>query len=217
MLFVGDSYLFDLQWGARAALEAAGVIVDTLPRLGFGLNITTWDWKTQWRREVTRFRPDVVVAVWGIFDVDLLHHVGVDEYQRMLDSAIDVLSARHATVVLFGLAASVGDDRGAPVTFNDVWKAVPARRSGVIYIDPDPVLSPHGVPEVMVTTDAGEVRVRKPDGRHFCAGGSLRFGQTLLELALEWWAVPEPTTAWQTGDWLAESAYTTQPGDCPSA
>jgi peptidoglycan/LPS O-acetylase OafA/YrhL len=215
MLFVGDSYLFDLQYGGRAALEAAGVVVDTLPRLGFGL-ATTWDWKTAWRREVTRFKPDVVVGLWGIFDVELLQRVGVDEYQRQLGTAIDLLSARHATVVLFGLAASVGDDRGAALTLNDVWSAVPERRSGVIYVDPDPVLSPHGVPEVTLATTAGAVRVRKSDGRHFCPGGARRFGDAMLELVNAWWAVPSPPPDWETGDWLAVSAYVDPPGLCPS-
>jgi hypothetical protein len=214
-MFVGDSYLFDLQWGARAALEAAGVVVDTLPRLGFNLADTRWDWKTVWRREVARFKPDVVVAVWGILDVGLLRGVGVDNYQRMLDSAIDVLSARHSTVVLFGLAASVNDDRGSALTLNDVWSAVPARRPGVIYVDPDPILSPHGVPEATFTTAAGTVRVRKPDGDHFCPGGALRFGRAMLELTNEWWAVPSPSASWETGDWLAEPAYVDPPGACP--
>jgi peptidoglycan/LPS O-acetylase OafA/YrhL len=217
VLFVGDSYLFDLQWGGRAALEAAGVVVDTLPRLGFNLADTSWDWKTMWKREVTRFKPDVVVAVWGIIDVDLLRGVGVDAYQRMLDSAISVLSSTHATVVLIGLAASINDDRGSPVTVNTVWSAVPARRTGVIYVDPDPILSPHGVSEATFATTAGPVRVRKPDGDHFCPGGALRFGQAMLELVHTWWAVPSPTTAWQTGDWLAEPAYVDPPGACPAA
>jgi peptidoglycan/LPS O-acetylase OafA/YrhL len=216
VLFVGDSYLFDLQWGARAALEAAGVVVDTMPHLGFNLAITQWDWKALWQREVTRFKPDVVVAVWGIIDVQILRVVGIDNYQRMLDEAIDILAARHATVVLFGLAASVNDDRGSALTFNDVWSAVPARRAGVIYVDPDPILSPHGVPEATFATTAGTVRVRKPDGDHFCPGGSLRFGRAMLELTNAWWAVPSPTTAWETGDWLAEPAYVDPPGACPA-
>jgi hypothetical protein len=217
VLFVGDSYMFDLQWGGRAALEAAGVVVDSLPRLGFNLADTSWDWKAAWKREVTRFNPDVVVAVWGIFDVGLLREVGLDEYQRRLDAAIDLLSSRRATVVLFGLAASVNDDRGSLLTLNDVWSAVPARRSGVIYVDPDPILSPHGVSEATFTTANGPVRVRKSDGDHFCPDGSVRFGEAMLELVNRWWAVPAPTMAWQTGDWLAQPAYVDPPGACPPA
>jgi hypothetical protein len=87
----------------------------------------------------------------------------------------------------------------------------------VIYVDPDPILSPHGVSEATFATTNGSVRVRKSDGDHFCPDGSVRFGEAMLELVNTWWAVPAPTTAWQTGNWLAQPAYVDPPGACPPA
>lgn len=71
VLLVGDSLMFDAVPAIEAAFAATGAaVVRSQPWLGSGLTKTDlFDWRARWPAWVAEFRPDLVVALIGAWDV----------------------------------------------------------------------------------------------------------------------------------------------------
>jgi hypothetical protein len=121
--------------------------------------------------------------------------------------------------VIVGLAPSQTsglDTSPVGLEINDVFASMVTAFPGkVVYLDPDPVVAPDGVPRLNIDTPEGPVRVRKADLSHFCPDGSARFGMAVTTLLSDVAAVPVPDPAsWAYGEWRADGRFNDPPGAC---
>jgi peptidoglycan/LPS O-acetylase OafA/YrhL len=213
VMTVGDSLMFDAQPGLGAALKSTGrVTVRNAGILGFGLE-RPYPWRTEWKRLLRENRPELIVAMWGGWDVKTLQEKGPEQYQALLDEAVNVLTSTGARVIFIGLPASLdgwGNSAAAiPRDVNVFYAALPERFPGkVVYLNPDPIISPDGVPVLEVEqSDGSWLRVRKIDYDHFCPGGSARIGLAVLALVRPAHQLPDRGLSWVSGSWTKDQRY----------
>jgi peptidoglycan/LPS O-acetylase OafA/YrhL len=218
VLLFGDSYMYDASPGMAAALDATGVVDATQSGL-FGFTLTKGPWQVTLRDQLKDHRPELVVAMWARFDAAWMAEHGREAYEPKLREAIGMMVDAGATVVIVGLAPSQTsglDTSPVGLEINDVFASMVTAFPGqVVYLDPDPVVAPDGVPRLTIETPAGPLRVRKADLSHFCPDGSARFGMAVTTLLDDVAAVPVPDpAAWAYGDWRADGRFNDPPGAC---
>ena len=218
VLLVGDSYMYDAAPGIAAALEATGT-ANAVQAGMFGFTITDDRGGDTLRRLVAEHRPDLVVTMWAAFDAAWLADHDADEYRRLLDAAMEDLTAGGTTVVVIGFAPSMTpgiDPEPVDRTINRYLADLPARFPGsVLYLDPDPVVAPSGEASRWLDTGEGRLLVRKVDLGHFCGDGAARFGSAVGELVGWLTGAPAADPAeWWAGSWRTEPRYDDPPGAC---
>jgi peptidoglycan/LPS O-acetylase OafA/YrhL len=218
VLLFGDSYMYDASPGMAAALDATGLVDPTQSGL-FGFTLTKGPWQVTLHDQLKDHRPELVVAMWARFDAAWMAEHGRDAYEPKLREAIGMMVDEGATVAIVGLAPSQTsgiDTSPVGLEINEVFASMVTAFPGkVVYLDPDPIVAPDGVPRLSIDTPAGPVRVRKADLSHFCPDGSARFGMALTTLLGDVAAVPVPDPGvWAYGDWRADGRFNDPPGAC---
>jgi hypothetical protein len=218
VLLFGDSYMFDASPGMAAALQSTGV-VDVAQAGLWGFTITHGDWRKAILERLDQARPELVVAMWARFDEAWLDEHGAAAYEPKLREAIGLMVSHRASVAIVGLAPSQTDgvdtapvDRNINRLFESMVDDFPGQ---VVYVDPDPIVAPDGLPHLSIQGPAGPLRVRKADLSHFCPDGSARFGEALTTLLTRVAAVPSPDPArWAFGRWRSDGRFDDPHGAC---
>jgi hypothetical protein len=213
VMTVGDSLMFDAQPGMKAALESTGrVYFSNASVLGFGL-ARPYPWRSEWKRLIRDRKPEVIIAMWGGWDIKLYNEIGADAYRTLLDEAIGILTSGGAHVMFIGLPPSLdgwgGVAREVPRDINAFYRALPNRfPNQVTYMNPDPYVAPAGVPVLEVKqADGSWLRVRKIDFDHFCPGGAARLGYGVLTLMRPAFQLPDNGSNWVFAKWVKDSRY----------
>ena len=218
VLLFGDSYMYDASPGMAAALDATGVIDSTQSGL-WGFTLTEGPWRRTLEDQLADHRPELVVAMWARFDAAWLAEHGRAAYEPQLREAIAMMVDRGAAVAIVGLAPSQTsgvDTSPVGLEINDVFASMVTAFPGkVLYLDPDPIVAPDGVPRLTIDTPTGPLRVRKADLSHFCPDGSARFGEAVTTLLKDVAAIPAPDpAAWAYGGWRGDRRFDDPPGAC---
>ena len=170
------------------------------------------DWTTDYPQQMAPVRPQVIMVMFGTWDVvdrkipgdDQWRHIGdpvYDEFLRTeISAAIDTMTSGGATVVWFthphieagvteGLAENAPENDPARMDMlNDLVRGVVARKSRAVMVD----LEAH-----MRSTPEGEMNLaERPDGIHWTPNSSFKLapwvGETLAAIARG--TTPPPVT-----------------------
>ncbi|HET9728179.1 MAG TPA: acyltransferase family protein, partial [Acidimicrobiia bacterium] len=207
VMIVGDSVAASLAPGLQMEANGRGIVFWSAATPGCGLSSDIGDrwndywaapnpnclpsWRTQWRRQVAAFRPDVVIGLFGAqdaFDRRIDGNVirfdtpaGAQLAEQNLNDAISTLSSRGARVVVLttpyyrlGWPMRIDMQRSA---FNQPWidrynslirDVVTQRHDGTRVIDLNRYVDPGGT----WTKTIGSVTVRRFDLMHFSPAGA---------------------------------------------
>ena len=217
VMIIGDSGMTDLEPALAAAYSAMGthrLILDARP--GFGLtSLAGSQWRRSWSDLVETNRPEVIVSMFGKWDLPWLRSNGDEAYAALVDEAVTILTAHGARVHWLGMLPSSADpDRPA----NRIFERVAARHPDtVVYDDFETVLrtgevatstrTPMPVYGRIRTLDGLRLLLRKPDAWHLCQEGAhlLAAAVAAREADLLW--APAAPETWIQGTWRHDNAY----------
>ena len=218
---IGDSGAMDLQPALGAALRSAGtskIIYGAGP--GFGISETDGPWRSLWSGTVRNDDPDLVIAMFGGWDLDFVQQNGWPAYDRLLDEAVSILSAGGAHIVWLPVLIGGKVDVGAFHQLDDAFERLAARHPGVVATaDRSPtqgaLSGPDGsFPRLLKGEDGSTVMLRKADQWHLCQDGAQRLATVIMErLRILGWS-PGTASGWETGSWRANRAYDDPVGAC---
>jgi len=161
VLVVGDSVAYTLFPGLRAHERGAGLEFFTATQTGCPLDIDAFefvddsgpvglnppsycDWRTTWPPVVERTRPEVVVALWGLWDTGdhvvegRLLQAGTPEWTQHMTSvfeeAVGVLTRHGARVVVLSTPYVHSLDPARVDALNGVFRAVAERSGGTVTV-----------------------------------------------------------------------------------
>lgn len=161
VLVVGDSVAYTLFPGLRAYEAAAGLEFVTATETGCPLDIDAFefvddsgplglrvpaycDWRATWPGVVERTRPEIVVALWGLWDTADRVVAGetlpagsaewTARLERMFGEAVDVLTARGARVIVLTTPYIYSLDPARVDALNAVFDSVAERRPAEVAV-----------------------------------------------------------------------------------
>lgn len=219
---IGDSVTYDADPGIRAALEATGsVVVDTRSVGGVGLLRPGID---TYLADALSSDPDVVVVMLGGWD---LGEIVSDPaaYSARLDEVADRLTADGAHVVWLAMPPTPPGEgiEEARKTANSLFSNLADRRGDVDHVATGPLLGDEAgaFTRFRAGVTGSDVQVRKVrdghDDGHLCPGGAALLGRAVLDLLVDWFAVPEPSGDWWVGEWTTDARYDDPAGGCDAA
>jgi uncharacterized protein len=188
VLVVGDSLAADLGIGISRVLDGSRFVAKVDARESTGLARPDYfDWPAQTAADVSRFHPDVVVAMFGANDNQgvLVGDSGIafgtsewrTEYARRVGALMRSVTSSGPAVVWVGMptmsSASLANSmRG----LNDIYRSQAARHADVVYVDTWALFSgPNGRYTAFLPNGSGQQElVRQPDGVHLTAAGDVR-------------------------------------------
>jgi lysophospholipase L1-like esterase len=189
VLVVGDSLAADLGSRLAARLDATGRIttfLDTRPATGL-TRPDAFDWPTQLQTDLSHFRPDVVVAMWGANDAQGMpltpapaafgSPLWLSTYAARVAAVLDAVRSTGARLLWVGepvMRSATFDARMRQL--DGVVEATLSGRAGVIFSDTRAVLAtPSGAYADALPDASGELQlVRATDGIHLTWTGSDR-------------------------------------------
>jgi hypothetical protein len=215
IMIIGDSGMFDAAPAIGAVFEHLGTqtVVDaSFP--GFGWSRNPEGWKNDYAKLVRESNVTLSVIMLGGWDIQYVHDHGAAAYDRMLDDAVSVLTARGGHVVWVGM---MPDDK-TEVGFIDKRFAALATRQPelVAFTRIDGVLrAPDGhYPRWLPGANGHTDLLRKPDGWHLCPDGSVRVANVVAKVASEHGWSPPPSAGWEQGEWRNHGRFDDPPGGC---
>lgn len=229
VVVVGDSITWDASAGIKAALEATGAArVREAAVLGFGITRGWYPWPSEWRRILAEERAELVVASFGVWDIDGVLADGPARFRAAVEEAQRLFVSSGADVVWMGSPRTAPGwhvwppdprprwEQGRRLV-NAVFRGVAAtapRRA--VYLDPDAVLDrPPGRYAPFLPDLAGNTkRARKLDGAHICPTGAELIGDAVVRVVRTRIPLPAPRPGWQHGPWRSEGRYEDPPGGC---
>lgn len=215
IMIIGDSGMFDAAPAIGADFQHLGTrtVVDaSFP--GFGWSRNPKGWKADYPKLVADSNVKLSVVMLGGWDMAFLRDRGKAAYDRMLDDAVGVLTARRGKVVWLGM---MPDDKTKVDAINERFAALAKRHPGTVaFIRIDPVLrGPDGRYPRWLRTPGGRTElIRKPDGWHLCPDGAVRVADLVARVAAERGWSPTPTTGWERGTWRRSGRFDDPPGGC---
>ncbi len=191
VLVVGDSVAYTLFPGLQANEREAGFYFLTAARTGCPLDIATTlyhsgaapdfsmelpdycDWPRVWPSMIDRTRPDLVVALWGLWDVydhkvrGTWLEVGSPQWaaymEQTLERALHIVTARGARMIVLTTPYVWGYDRERVDALNNIYRTVAARYpKRLSVIDMQPTIS--------------AIDPERWDNVHFSADGAKELG-----------------------------------------
>ena len=215
MMIIGDSGMFDAAPAIGAVFQHTGTqtVVDaSFP--GFGWSRNPKGWKADYPKLVTESDVTLSVVMLGGWDIQYAHDHGNAAYDRMLDDAVAVLTARGGHVVWVGM---MPDDKTEVDTIDKRFAALARRHPDTVaFTRIDPVLrAPDGKYPRWLRDANGHVElIRKPDGWHLCPDGSVRVASVVAKVAADHGWAPAPTPGWEQGTWRTSGRFDDPPGGC---
>lgn len=208
VLVVGDSLAVDLGIGVSRELDGSRFVTKVDARESTGLARPDYfDWPAQTAADVSRFHPDVVVAMFGANDNQgvLVGDSGIafgtsewrTEYARRVGGLMRSVMSSGPAVVWVGMptmsSASLANSMRA---LNDIYRSQAARHPDVVYVDTWSLFSgPNGHYTAFLSNDSGqEELVRQPDGVHLTAAGDVRLARYVIDVLEGLWKPSRPVT-----------------------
>lgn len=205
VLAVGDSIGEDLAIGlARALSGRKSFVLRTDARQSTGLARPDYfDWVSQIALDVRRFRPDVVVAMFGANDAQSFiaggHGVRLGSaewrriYRQRAGRIMAQVSATGRPLIWVGMPPMAADWRSQSMRMiNGLVRAEAARHRGVLYLDSWRLFSgPGGGYSAFLRNASGEQElVRTTDGVHLTAAGLDRLASAVMRSMATLWRRP---------------------------
>lgn len=189
LLVIGDSYAEDIGLGLARTLDSDTVDLTLEGKHSTGLSRPDYfDWFTQTPADIRRYRPEVVVAMFGGNDplVGLLLQdgnvipFGHDErwtsaYRRRVGILMDEATAHGARLAWVGLPIMGSEEYSKDIRFIDsIYRAEARKRPRVLYFDSWHLFTgPDGGFSTYLPNADGQVeQVRLPDGEHISPEGN---------------------------------------------
>jgi hypothetical protein len=215
VMIIGDSGMFDAAPAIGAVFQHAGTptIVDaSFP--GFGWSRNPKGWKADYPKLVADSNVTLSVVMLGGWDIQYMRDHGDDAYDRLLDDAVTVLTARSGHVVWLGM---MPDDKTKVDEIDERFSALAKRHPDTVaFIRIDSLLKAKDghYPRWLPGRDGHTDLIRKPDGWHLCPDGSVRVANEVAKVAAERGWAPSPTTGWEQADWRTSGRFDDPPGGC---
>ncbi|CAB4640348.1 unannotated protein [freshwater metagenome] len=211
---IGDSGAMDASPALAAAAEATGAtsfVFGAGP--GFGLT-NGFDWRPDWSKAISEFRPDLAVIMFGSWDLPYLRANGEAAYAQVVDEAVTLLTSNGIRVMLLPVMPGGKLDVSA---VDRVFASVAARHPGMA-INPSitsAFAAPDGsTPRYWVSDDGTVHLLRKADNWHLCQEGAANLAEVIVDNAsILGWA-PPTQTEWKSGPWRQAWQYDDPPGVC---
>jgi peptidoglycan/LPS O-acetylase OafA/YrhL len=235
VMTIGDSVMYDAEFGIRAALQATGeVSVSTHGFPGWGLSNDT-NVKADLAGAIAEDHPEVILMMWSWDNSEAHEHPAV--FQRLLTEAINVMVAPGNGVDGIGIiqfpkvgpldaiidpiqrqkaAAATESNREA---FDRMVSALPSRYPGrITYLPVASSLEVDGRYSAWLhTTDGSWIRARKTDNAHLCPAGAAVLGAAVTSELTPMFHLPPPAIGWMNGSWTEDQARFGIPeGSCPN-
>ena len=199
---VGDSAAVDESPALAAAATATGsssIIFGAGP--GFGLTNPDINWRKDWSAVISRDHPDLVVMMFGSWDLPYIREHGEAAYETIVDEAVTLLTDNGIHVMLLPVMPGGKLDVSA---VDRVFANVAARHPGMV--DNPTILSaftaPDGsTPRYYLSEDGTVHLLRKKDNWHLCQEGAANLAETILNRATTLgWSAPV-VDEWKAGAW----------------
>jgi lysophospholipase L1-like esterase len=187
IVVVGDSFAIGLGYGLGRALDSPLVRFLRQGRESTGLSRADYfSWTNQVRADVTRFRPDIIVAIFGGNDnqsVVVPGHPPVTKqslsawiaaYRRQVSDLMRVATSGGARLVWVGLPPTRSPVLPIPAVhrMNAIYSAEAQLHPGVLYVDSWHLFAKNGGYAVYLKGPDGRVtQMREGDGVHFTIAG----------------------------------------------
>ncbi len=197
VVVVGDSVAYTLFPGLRAGEAAARLYFLTAAETGCPLDVAasayrhegepvlpaslprSCDWPRLWPAMIDRSRPDLVVALWGLWDL-YDHEVGgrwlavgtpawTTHMERALEQAVGILSARGARVIVLTPPYLIGVGRDRVDALDRVYRDVAARL-------------PRELSVVDIHPAFARIDPTRWDGVHFTLTGAEQLGRAIVPM-----------------------------------
>jgi peptidoglycan/LPS O-acetylase OafA/YrhL len=215
IMIIGDSGMFDAAPAIGAVFEHLGTqtVVDaSFP--GFGWSRNPPGWKSDYPKLIKQAEPGISVVMLGGWDIAYLHDKGRAAYDRLLDDAVEVLTARGGRVVWLGM---MPDDKTETQTIDARFEALARRHPDTVaFTRIDAVLkgSDGRYPRWLEDPSGRTELIRKPDGWHLCPDGSVRVANLVARLAADRGWSPPPRSGWEQGGWRGHGRFNDPEGGC---
>jgi hypothetical protein len=203
VLAVGDSIGEDLAIGlARALSGRKSFVLETDARQSTGLARPDYfDWAYQVAVDIRKFRPDVVVAMFGANDAQSFIargrgvRMGTSEWKRIYRQRagriMGQVSASGRPLIWVGMPPMAADWRSQSMRMiNGLLRAEAARRPGVLYMDSWRLFagSGGGYSAYLRNASGEQELVRTGDGVHLTAAGLDRLARAVMQTMATLWS-----------------------------
>jgi uncharacterized protein len=205
VLAVGDSIGEDLAIGlARALSGRKSFVLETDARQSTGLARPDYfDWAHQVAVDIRKFRPDVVVAMFGANDAQSFIargrgvRMGTSEWKRIYRQRagriMAQVSASGRPLIWVGMPPMAAEWRSQSMRMiNGLLRAEAARRPGVLYMDSWRLFagSGGGYSAYLRNASGEQELVRTSDGVHLTAAGLDRLAGAVMRTMATLWRPP---------------------------
>ena len=197
VVVIGDSVMYTLFPGLQEHEQASNLYFLTAAQTGCPLDIaataygpadapqppvgipTYCQWPKTWPAMIARTRPDVVVALWGLWD--LYDHeidgtwltVGTPAWEaqmeQTLERALAIVTARGARMIVLTTPYLIAVAKHRVIALNRVYRAVAARHPGQLTV-------------VDIAPAVRESRAQRWDGVHWTPQGADALGRIVVPL-----------------------------------
>jgi peptidoglycan/LPS O-acetylase OafA/YrhL len=208
VLLLGDSIAFDEAPAVMAAFGAAGIPIATDAFPGAGIAMNTADPVAEFRQNVIREQPDLVLYQLSLWD----NTAEAVQSARYLEFT-DMVLAHGASLVFITPPPLRADQQNSALDrlANIVARMVATNPGNVVVLDSAALWGPTFAQDM----NGDKIPERKPDGVHVCPSGAARFASWLISaLSARFTVTPPPVAAWATGTWTKDKRYRTPAGIC---
>ena len=212
---IGDSAAVDEAPALAAAFEAAGsstFVFGAGP--GFGLTNPAIDWRKDWAAVIAEHKPNLVIMMFGSWDLPFIRTNGEDAYAEIVDEAVSLLTSSGIRVMLLPVMPGGSLDVSA---VDRVFATVTERNSTFVS---NPSIrrafeAPDGTtPRFWVDGDGVVHLLRKTDNWHLCQEGAANLAALIVDEAVQrGWSSPIARD-WSNGAWRSAWQYDDPPNVC---
>jgi len=211
---IGDSGAMDASPALAAAMEATGATQFTFGAgPGFGLT-TGIDWRSDWSKNIAESKPDLVIMMFGSWDLPFIRENGEAAYEKLVDEAVTLLTDQQIRVML--LPVMPGGKLDVSV-IDRVFENVALKHSDMTdnpsifsaFVAPD-----GATPRYWVESNGTVHLLRKKDNWHLCQEGAGNLAAVIVNRAYELgWSAPI-SADWADGAWRQAWQFNDPPGVC---
>ena len=203
---IGDSVAWDLGNAfARLAADRGAFRVRIDAHVSTGLaRQDFFDWPYHIAVGVRDYRPDVVVALFGVNDAGNGFFVGgrgvpfgtaewKAGYQKRVVKVMKMITKSGRPVIWVGMPIVAERWRANAVrTLNDIFRTEARKHRGVVYLDAWKLFADRngGYTAYLPTRSGGKVQVRQPDGVHLTMSGGDRLAKEVHDVMSRFWRDP---------------------------